>query len=110
MRPLRVALALSLCLLCCMARADDTVISLAGEVPSDPLTHFFLPFEVPEGTAEIQIDHDVCPTPTFSTGVSTIRTAFAAGAAATPSRRSSASTQRRAATCPARFPPGNGRS
>ncbi len=36
----------------------DEVIELEGDVPDDGLDHFFLPFSVPAGTAEIQIDHD----------------------------------------------------
>jgi predicted metal-dependent phosphoesterase TrpH len=36
----------------------DTTIHLDGEVPSGGEPHFFLPFEVPEGTAEIEVRHD----------------------------------------------------
>jgi hypothetical protein len=31
---------------------------LQGTVPDGPETHFFLPFEVPEGIAEIEVRHD----------------------------------------------------
>jgi hypothetical protein len=40
------------------ALAADTSITLDGDVPADGLDHFFLPFEVPVGTAEIEILHD----------------------------------------------------
>ena len=33
-------------------------IQLSGEVPAGEETHFFLPFEVPAGVAEIEIHHD----------------------------------------------------
>ncbi len=33
-------------------------IHLVGEVPSGPETHFFLPFDVPAGVAEIEVRHD----------------------------------------------------
>ncbi|MGB8222599.1 MAG: CehA/McbA family metallohydrolase [Polyangiales bacterium] len=33
-------------------------IHLAGTVPDDPATHFFLPFEVPDGIVEIEVQHD----------------------------------------------------
>lgn len=33
-------------------------IHLVGDVPDDAATHFFLDFEVPEGTAEIEVQHD----------------------------------------------------
>jgi hypothetical protein len=29
-----------------------------GDVPSDKLEHFFVPFEVPPGIAEIEVRHD----------------------------------------------------
>jgi len=37
---------------------DPCSIHLIGDVPDDPATHFFLPFEVPAGTAEIEVQHD----------------------------------------------------
>ncbi len=40
-----------------VARADSTV-TLDGNVPDGPLDHFFVPFQVPDGTAEIEILHD----------------------------------------------------
>jgi hypothetical protein len=39
------------------ARADST-LTLEGELPLEDLDHVFLDFEVPAGTAEIQIEHD----------------------------------------------------
>ena len=33
-------------------------IDLSGEVPAGEATHFFLPFEVPAGVAEIEVRHD----------------------------------------------------
>lgn len=33
-------------------------ITISGEVPSGPETHFFLPFDVPPGVAEIEVRHD----------------------------------------------------
>jgi hypothetical protein len=38
--------------------AADTTIPLSGTVPADGPNHFFLPFEVPPGTREIEIAHD----------------------------------------------------
>lgn len=40
------------------AMAAETVIPLTGEVPSDEARHFYLPFSVPEGIVEIEIQHD----------------------------------------------------
>jgi len=40
------------------ARGEETVVSLRGEVPDGEETHFFLPFDVPEGTVEIEVRHD----------------------------------------------------
>jgi len=43
------------------ARAQDPCsVHLAGTVPDDPATHFFLPFEVREGEGivEIEVQHD----------------------------------------------------
>lgn len=45
-------------LLCSLARADDTVLTLEGEVPEGGPDHFLLPFEVPEGVVEIEVAHD----------------------------------------------------
>ena len=36
----------------------DSVLLMEGEVPDDGLDHFFLEFEVPQGTAEIEVRHD----------------------------------------------------
>lgn len=38
--------------------SGETRISLRGEVPAGSETHFFLPFEVPHGVAEIEVRHD----------------------------------------------------
>lgn len=38
------------------AGAQDLVLD--GEVPLDDLDHFFIPFEVPPGTVEIEVQHD----------------------------------------------------
>ncbi|MFO0715158.1 MAG: CehA/McbA family metallohydrolase [Sandaracinus sp.] len=40
-----------------VAHADSTVL-LEGEVPDDGVAYFEIPFEVPTGTAEIEIRHD----------------------------------------------------
>ena len=40
------------------AEAQEITIVLDGEVPDDGLDHFRLPFEVPVGTAEIEVRHD----------------------------------------------------
>jgi predicted metal-dependent phosphoesterase TrpH len=40
------------------AAAGDVIIHLDGEVPAGSETHFFLPFEVPERIAEIEVRHD----------------------------------------------------
>jgi len=54
-----VWIAICLFLVANAARAQDPCsIRLEGTVPDDPETHFFLPFDVPEGTLEIEIQHD----------------------------------------------------
>lgn len=40
------------------AAAAEMTLRLEGEVPDGEETHFFLPFEVPEGIAEIEVRHD----------------------------------------------------
>lgn len=40
------------------ARAEETVISIEGQVPDDGLDHFFVEFEVPAGIVEIEVRHD----------------------------------------------------
>lgn len=40
------------------ARAADTVVDLSGTVPDDNLRHFFLDFDVPAGTKELEVEHD----------------------------------------------------
>jgi MYXO-CTERM domain-containing protein len=41
------------------ASAGEQTLTLDGDVPTDATPeHFLVPFEVPEGTVEIQIDHD----------------------------------------------------
>lgn len=40
-----------------MTRAQTTLV-FDGEVPSGTDTHFFIPFEVPAGTVEIEVRHD----------------------------------------------------
>jgi hypothetical protein len=40
------------------AFAAETTLDLSGTVPDDQYKHFFLPFDVPAGTTEIQIHHD----------------------------------------------------
>lgn len=47
----------TLSLIALPAAADD-VITIDGEVPSEGPDHFFVPFDVPEGTAEIEVRHD----------------------------------------------------
>ena len=55
----RLALALlGWCSLATAAAGQETMISIEGTVPAGPETHFFLPFEVPEGVAEIEVRHD----------------------------------------------------
>jgi MYXO-CTERM domain-containing protein len=56
-RPLCSLVLGSLVLLAAPARAD-TVIPLDGDVPDDGTEFLSLPFDVPTGTKEIQIDHD----------------------------------------------------
>jgi MYXO-CTERM domain-containing protein len=41
-----------------LAHAQDCPERIQGTVPDGPETHFFLSFEVPEGTAEIEVQHD----------------------------------------------------
>lgn len=38
--------------------AAESTLHLEGEVPAGEETHFFLPFEVPAGVAEIEVRHD----------------------------------------------------
>lgn len=38
-------------------RADETLL-FEGAVPDDGLEHFFVPFEVPAGTQELEVAHD----------------------------------------------------
>jgi uncharacterized protein (TIGR03382 family) len=57
LRPFCLCALASLVLFAAPARAE-TVIPLDGEVPEDGTEFLILPFEVPAGTAEIQIDHD----------------------------------------------------
>jgi hypothetical protein len=41
-----------------VARAAETTVELKGQVPADSLEHFFVAFDVPPGTREIEIAHD----------------------------------------------------
>ena len=43
----------------CVAFAADLV--LEGAVPDDGLDHFFVPFDVPAGVAEVEVAVDVLP-------------------------------------------------
>ncbi|UCH29686.1 MAG: hypothetical protein JSV06_01295, partial [Myxococcales bacterium] len=36
---------------------DPEPIHIMGEVPAGEETHFFVPFDVPEGIAEIEVEH-----------------------------------------------------
>lgn len=56
-RPLRSVVLVSLVLLAAPAGAD-TVIPLDGDVPDDGTEFLLVPFDVPAGTKEIQLDHD----------------------------------------------------
>lgn len=40
------------------ALAGETKLVLDGPVPDDALDHFFIPFDVPPGTVEIEVQHD----------------------------------------------------
>lgn len=53
-----LAAGLGLLLAAGAARADETVIPIAGQVPKDGLDHFFVEFEVPAGIVEIEVRHD----------------------------------------------------
>jgi len=55
-RPLALALVAGSLLVSFTAFAEPEV--LEGEVPDDGLDHFRIPFDVPEGTKEIEIRHD----------------------------------------------------
>jgi hypothetical protein len=44
-----------------IAVAGELSLPMAGAVPDDGLDHFFLPFEVPEGIAEIEVRHEGGP-------------------------------------------------
>lgn len=56
----RRLLVLGLLLLAGAGRAagEDITLSFDGDVPAGAETHFFLPFEVPAGIAEIEVRHD----------------------------------------------------
>lgn len=41
-----------------VALAEPVILELEGDVPTGGPDHFFVPFAVPEGIVEIQIDHD----------------------------------------------------
>jgi hypothetical protein len=53
-----VLLATIVALTAAPASAADTELVFKGQVPGDGLDHFFIPFEVPRGTLELQIHHD----------------------------------------------------
>ena len=54
-----IGLAAGLVLAANVARAQELCSErIQGAVPEGAETHFFLPFEVPEGTAEIEVRHD----------------------------------------------------
>ncbi|MGB5268473.1 MAG: hypothetical protein WBN30_17905, partial [Polyangiales bacterium] len=55
-----VWLAAGLVLAANVARAQEPCSGLIiqGTVPEGPETHFFLPFEVPAGIVEIEVQHD----------------------------------------------------
>ncbi|AKT37493.1 uncharacterized protein CMC5_016340 [Chondromyces crocatus] len=44
-------------LLSAPARADEIILPLAGEAPTDGPDHFLIPFDVPEGIVEIEVRH-----------------------------------------------------
>jgi hypothetical protein len=52
------ALSLAVVLLLFPAAASAQPIVFDGTVPEGPETHFFVPFEVPPGTVEIEVRHD----------------------------------------------------
>ena len=54
-----ISIAFGCFLVASAARAQDPCLDpIAGIVPEGPETHFFIPFEVPEGIVEIEIRHD----------------------------------------------------
>ncbi len=56
--PAIVALALVASAVLASRASAQTTLTFDGEVPSGPETHFFIPFEVPAGTVEIEVRHD----------------------------------------------------
>ena len=85
--------------------ADAQTLVFDGDVPDDGSEFYFVPFDVPAGTAEIEVRHDdIRRKPTSSTGVSRTRPVDSAGgAAATPRPPSIVIDQRRrGATSPER--------
>ena len=52
------AIAASFVMLFAVSARADTSVTLDGNVPTDGLDHFFVPFDVPDGTQEIEILHD----------------------------------------------------
>jgi hypothetical protein len=58
MTSIRTTLALCVFVLSGVALAQETVVTLDGDVPTGEETHFFLPFDVPAGTGEIEVAHD----------------------------------------------------
>jgi MYXO-CTERM domain-containing protein len=55
---LALAIGLPLALAPRAARAGEQVLTLDGTAPTTGPQHFFVPFDVPAGTVEIEIDHD----------------------------------------------------
>lgn len=58
MRRVRGAVIVGAALWSTTVLAGEVVIPLEGEVPDDGLDHFFVPFDVPKGTVEIEVRHD----------------------------------------------------
>ena len=55
---MRLTIVLCCSLLATPALAGETKLVLDGPVPDGGLDHFFVPFDVPEGTVEIEVQHD----------------------------------------------------
>ena len=55
---MRLTIVLCCSLLAAPALAGETKLVLDGPVPDGGLEHFFVPFDVPEGTVEIEVQHD----------------------------------------------------
>ena len=92
------------------AASAETTLHLEGDVPARAETRFFVPLEVPDGIAEIEVRHDDLSEANILDWGLDDPNGFRGWGGGNASRRSSVSRRRRAATCPVRSAAGRGRS